>query len=681
MKTMATLAAVLFCLMSFSLAAQSPQPCAPGAAGMAAAGAQPADGPVVDHECAAVTRELTCRPNGGYLYTFTVTNNTGEDVTSVLVTPPINGGFTIAPQMPPLPGGVLQNGQSVTLQVTINGGQPGQKICFTVTLMTRELHCCTVDICVTLPNCCATISDVKITCNPDGTYTLSLTLTNNTPNTIQHIYLYPPSGVVFTPSYFPVNLLPSGTTSLTIKISGGQPGQQLCFGISMHAEGMRSCCSFRQCVTLPTCQTSTCGNGACCARPPAYDGTAFTGQKVAVVTGTNDGQPMAQNNVLTVFDLNGGFGVNGNPPPAGNVPPHYNGPASKPWTKQNLGSIFGVTIDHLGNIYVTSSSAYSSDYFPNGAGWVYRIDNGTGAITKFALLRNTSGVDGFPALGNIAFDCLRKQLFVTNEDDGRIYRLSMTPSQTLGGNVLSTFDHATQIVTNNGNPEPGDQPGFAPLGERLWGVQVHNNRVYYAVWGTDCNNPSSGKKNEIWSVGLTMAGNFDPSDRRLEITMPNLAGLNFSNPVSDISFSRDGKMLLSERTMLGPTNPNAHASRVLEYECTPNGWKLTSPVSGLSYRYNVGVAASSSCPALSAQPANAAGGNDYDFDPNATYGVWATGDALQFAPNTIYGFQGFPLAGGSVTNSPLEALYGYGAFKTQIGDIEISCPPGFSPYN
>ena len=148
-------------------------------------------------------------------------------------------------------------------------------------------------------------------------------------------------------------------------------------------------------------------------------------------------------------------------------------------------------------------------------------------------------------------------------------------------------------------------------------------------------------------------------------------------------------MLLSERTMgcsnvgscpgsAAASNPNAHASRVLEYVCnTPPlavGWTLAPPVGGL-YKYNIGRAASAQCPAPGAQPANSAGGNDYDYDPAATFRTWATGDLLNNSP-LIYGLQGIPFTGGDYTTSALIGLYGTGSFKTEIGDVAVSCPPG-----
>src|SRR5688572_32446554 len=89
----------LVCLLGSFALAQTAQPCVSGVAANAIEG--PVDGPPVGvPSCSAVTRKIACDKRGGYLYSFTVTNNTGEPVTSVLVTPPAGSGFSISPQTP-----------------------------------------------------------------------------------------------------------------------------------------------------------------------------------------------------------------------------------------------------------------------------------------------------------------------------------------------------------------------------------------------------------------------------------------------------------------------------------------------------------------------------------------------------------------------------------------------------
>src|SRR6185369_12764675 len=117
-----------------------------------------------------------------------------------------------------------------------------------------------------------------------------------------------------------------------------------------------------------------------------------------------------------------------------------------------------------------------------------------------------------------------------------------------------------------GAPEPGDPPGFAPLGERLWGVGTYLNRVYYSVWTVDQGRTSATLSNSIWSIALNGSGNFTGVAQHEFDLPPSTQSTHFgrhSNPVADISFSRLGCMLLSERSMGSDTYPSAHDSRVL----------------------------------------------------------------------------------------------------------------------
>lgn len=109
--------------------------------------------------CAPVTdKEIRCEPNGGYSYTFTVTNNAGSDMSQILLTPLPGSTFTLSQELFNLPA-PLHNGESTTLTVGIGPGKPGEKICFFLSLMSDKAACCMVKVCPKLPKC------------PDSTYT------------------------------------------------------------------------------------------------------------------------------------------------------------------------------------------------------------------------------------------------------------------------------------------------------------------------------------------------------------------------------------------------------------------------------------------------------------------------------------------------------------------------------
>jgi len=408
----------------------------------------------------------------------------------------------------------------------------------------------------------------------------------------------------------------------------------------------------------------------CCAIAPNYQGPGAPTFSPNILVGTR--YPSSVPYVVTIYDL-------GSPLPAGPedadwaAMTRYYGPGAG-WTIDSLGTVFGLTLDEYGNIFVTHTAIYSSDQigqvFGGAAGAIYRIDAVTGAINVFATLPNFpdgsySPPENMPGLGNITYDCKFKQFFVTNVEDGKIYRIKPVGVNGLTGTVVQTFDPLA--------PDTG-VPGFAPLGERLWAVQIHGDRVFYSVWVEDFIT-TSPLDNQIRSVQLNLAGAMVPGTDKLELNVPadpntTWAPNMFSSPVSDISFNVNGRMLLAERSMGDPTTTSAHLSRVLEYECVNYCWQRTNP-------FDVGDC----CGRI-----NAAGGVDYDnmpyAGPSGAIGrVWASGDALHLSgsyTDIIYGLQGFRPTGGNIVNSMLIDSDGFAGFqdKSYQGDVEKpGCPP------
>lgn len=584
-----------------------------------------------------------------------------------------------------------------------------------------------------IPGCARFGECELITCNPDGTYTYTLAVTNLSSFAATSVKFNPitPSGVTFTPNAYPLSppLNPQATQQLTVKIAGGVPGgPPVCFPLMLAGKNDLHCSTSQKCITLPACGPvqPRCASGACCGIAPHITKdpkfAPFTGKRLAVTTSratypTNTNYPAIQSEaVVRVVDLSeSGFVLNTNV-----AAPMYYGPPGNQWTHLRLGTVFGIALDPNGNIFVTATSAYNGDSYPAPgtfpSGTIWRLDGLTGIPSVYAQLPNfqdptlvSQGLasEAWPALGDIAYDCKFGQFFVTNLEDGKIYRLKSGTPNNLTGTTLSNFDPF--------GADPGN-PGFAPLGERLVAVKVHNGRVYYSVWKEDCGNQSATDGNEIWSVGLNPStGDFVPTDNRRELQIPPLQGQSFSNPAFDISFSPDGKMLFGERTMrcdpvssdptpsvakctnnqfspyAAATLAAAHASRALEYACNPEGatpWSLSPPFSNLPYKFNIGNYLNSGvqCPAPSSMPENASGGVDYDFSNSGQYTVWTTGDSLLMPTVPIpYGLQGFAPGGGGMVlgGGPttavaidLNGILGVGVYtdKAQIGDVELACP-------
>ena len=247
---------------------------------------------------------------------------------------------------------------------------------------------------------------------------------------------------------------------------------------------------------------------------------------------------------------------------------------------KDVGQVFGVALDDQPqpNIYVAATSVFGlnivgrgGDGSPErrkkggpGAGWmkgqfgldlqggpggIYKIDGRTGVVTLFANVTLDGVPNPGPGLGNLAYDSAHKQLFVSDLYTGMIHRFD------LDGKELGRYDHGVtglgaaklapvpfnarnrpNIASDRFDSEKPDTWGFAPAPRRVWGLAVHEGRLYYSV--------TSGP--QIWSVGLTRDGDFSDNPR-WELDVPAQAG---PLPVSDIAFSQSGAMILAQRALI-----------------------------------------------------------------------------------------------------------------------------------
>ncbi|MBK8383511.1 MAG: hypothetical protein WAU38_10400 [Ignavibacteria bacterium] len=359
--------------------------------------------------------------------------------------------------------------------------------------------------------------------------------------------------------------------------------------------------------------------------------------------------------------------------------------AGADWNQSKMGNVFGITLDDQNppNIYVSRSTVYCGT--PDTlVGLIYKIDRLTWSVTNYIVKNPVAGpplinVNSIPntgpGLGNLCFDNWHQQIFTTNHEDGKIYRI-----KTVGavGNVLSVYDPFTI--------DAGTNSGFVARGERVWGIGVFGTsstdvRVYYSRWVNDRFIAAANSPNEIWSVALDNTGDYVSGSARLEITMPVLSTQVYSNPVSDIEFSQKGTMLIGERTMFGDMGPCvadgywAHQSRILEFPRTNLGFYN----SNVFNFHRVGISASPW------NGFNSAGGVDYDYGIADsllnTYSqcdsmIAGTGDYLYNKPlfGLIYGVQfSARNAAGSPNKShyiDLNGIAGTGD-KNSPGDIDV----------
>ena len=130
------------------------------------------------------------------------------------------------------------------------------------------------------------------------------------------------------------------------------------------------------------------------------------------------------------------------------------------WTVADIGKVFGIALDDNKGIFLSASDIYNATYAfnivptpppfgPAGpAGIYYTAMDNINTTTQLVTSVNTaslntvgtatipnSGMGAGNSLGNIAYDSKNQQLFATNLEDGRIYRIN-----PITGIVLSIFD-------------------------------------------------------------------------------------------------------------------------------------------------------------------------------------------------------------------------------------------------
>ena len=337
------------------------------------------------------------------------------------------------------------------------------------------------------------------------------------------------------------------------------------------------------------------------------------------------------------------------------------------WVENIIGQVFGIALDYNKGIFLSASDIYAATYNyggtarttfgPGGRCGIYYTDitnpNTTTTLVKTAASAslNTVGTALIPnsgvgpnsignSIGNIAYDQKNNQLFATNLEDGRIYRINPTT-----GIVLSIFD---PFVIDNAIA------GMAPVGEQLWGIGIYTDSsgitsVFFSRTKTanamSQSSPGAGTK-DIWSIKLDSNGEFVATEigsSKLfndSAVSSQLEILNVPSGrayVTDIAFSKSGKMLLAERGY-------AHQSKVFEYIKTGTVWAVSAK------NFFVGGQAGGN-----PEGENAAGGIDYGSrELNTSYVcddiVWASGNFMlpKIKPSNavfVYSIQGISAAG------------------------------------
>ena len=354
---------------------------------------------------------------------------------------------------------------------------------------------------------------------------------------------------------------------------------------------------------------STLGSGAFAQQASVPDGsavvTSFSGTMSDAATGAPALDP--EGAVARVLDLSApGFKANGS---VWETPPEMFRVLAR-----ETGQVFGIAVDTArpANIYLTASSAFGLFRRPDNSGWmegmwgpagspgsVYRLNPENDYRPElFVDLTLDGRANGGAGLGNIAYDARNNQLFVSDLENGMIYRIDAA-----SGTVLDRYDHGfdgrayyldsataeyrfspVEVFDPASAPRLYDcgegpaeeaaarfsaQPGcwnIADFRRRVYGLAVQDDpeadaaRLYYSVWGSqgfgtpDWTPESDDAKNTVWSIGLDESGGFALDSVRREFELPDFfaAGEDVqahgaSHPVTDIAFSENGVMFLAER--------------------------------------------------------------------------------------------------------------------------------------
>ena len=364
--------------------------------------------------------------------------------------------------------------------------------------------------------------------------------------------------------------------------------------------------------------------------------------------------------VLQVFDLTKLGGA-----PSGQI---ANAPIKFAATAGEIGQVFGVTLDGdtanaTPNIYVTSTSLFGLQIVSAegdrlvkgepGAHWmpgqfgvdkggspgsVWKIDGTTGAISLFTSIKNDGKDNAGPGLGDIAYDPVTHQLFVSDLETGLIHRLG------LDGSDLGTFDHGTAgrlkagldaLAYDDGRRMNIENPsfdienpaswGFADKRRMVFAVAVQNGRLYYSV------------APQIWSVGLNPDGSF-ADDARLEIDAKDTPA---SNVITDIIFDSAGTLYVAQRgDIVGSYDYSVFAtpetSVVLRYSWNESAQRWSTEPE----EYAIGLK-----PPYRSAEGGIAFNYGYDSDGNIDYNqcratLWTTGEHLREGEETDRIYEG-----------------------------------------
>ena len=434
--------------------------------------------------------------------------------------------------------------------------------------------------------------------------------------------------------------------------------------------------------------TDDCGNTAvcaftitvtsCCTEPPVIscpdDYTGCPGTDITIETESNCSATPTQYTGWSVATCNADAAVDEpvgviydirqttEAEPGTDWAPSINEIHPANWTLGAIGQVFGIAIGSGDVVYLAASDVYDTQYDidPYGPGQIFvaRPDNDFLA-EPFVDLVNTGGP--LNGIGNIVYDKKHQQLFASNLEDGKLYRISSA------GAVLDTYD---PWQSDNGIA------GIAPQSEQIWGIGLNEEdgiqKIYFAR--------ITDSAREMYSIALEQ-GAFPASGSEV-VEFDNITGV--APRITDIAFSDDGtRMIFTERGTKFTTG--AHNSTTQRYDLTNGQW---TP----AVQYFVGAWVTQQFPNIQVETGqNSAGG--VDFGATTTNGdgiegcdqlVWNTMNYFRTPNgNLYYGMQGIDVAGNNANGAAtdpnhetdiiidFDGEYDNYVQKGDLGDVEV----------
>lgn len=330
------------------------------------------------------------------------------------------------------------------------------------------------------------------------------------------------------------------------------------------------------------------------------------------------------------------------------------------WTLKNLGRVFGIATDDNSNIYLASSGIYGQNgqnvaYRNANPGRIYKATAPTYAISTLvdlpAITYPTGSTGSLNGIGNIAYDKVNKQLFATNLDNGKIYRISVA-----GVIQSDVYDPWTIDVAS---------PDITVQDERIWGIGVNYENGKVKLYFARITIPVTTTSNRnLYSITLNADGSL-PTSAVPTLEIANLSGVMAA--ITDIEFSGDSKkVVLAERG-------NPHDAISFSYNKVGNNWVSNT-------QYSVGAN----------NGKNSAGGVDFTYLSDEKSGVkecdgliWNSGNLMNPQGVTtglkiVYGLQGIKYTGNTLAGSVSTDLfidYNSPTYdfvpKGDIGDVDV----------